>query len=111
MRTRLVRPHSGAVPRGLYYYDKYCFDEEFKPPTAVVLSAVFDALTPRQLQAVVLRYLRGFSLAEAAAEMTCGKSTVSRLATSGLKAMRQGLFDAGIDSYAKLTQKLFTYST
>ena len=109
--TTIVRFFDGgAVSNGLYYHDRYFFDEDFKPPTAVVLSAVYDALTPRQLQAIVLRYLQGFTLREAAAEMTCGKSTVARLVESGLRAMRQGLHEAGITSYAGLTRKLVTYS-
>jgi DNA-directed RNA polymerase specialized sigma subunit, sigma24 homolog len=93
-----------------YYYDRYFFDEDFKPAVSVVLSAAYDALTPRQLQAVVLRYLRGYTLSEAAVEMTCGKSTVARLAEGGLKAMRQGFSEAGISSYAGLTRKLLQYS-
>jgi|GEM_PF-2846852 len=107
MRTRLVRLDGACA----FYYDRYFFDEEFKTPTSVILSAVYDALTPRQLQAVVLRYLQGLTLSEAAVEMTCGKSTVSRLAASGLEAMRQGLCDAGIESYSALTRKLLKYST
>jgi DNA-directed RNA polymerase specialized sigma subunit, sigma24 homolog len=106
MRTRIVRLDGACA----YYYDRYFFDEEVKPQTSLILSAVYDALTPRQLQAIVLRYLRGFTLAEAALEMTCGKSTVARLAESGLLAMRQGLCDAGIESYAALTRKLLKYS-
>lgn len=61
------------------------------PAEGLALRRAIAALSPRQRQAVVLRYYGGLSAAEAATAMGCRPGTVRALTSQGLDGLRTQL--------------------
>jgi RNA polymerase sigma factor (sigma-70 family) len=57
----------------------------------VSIRSMLQSLSPRQREALVLRYYQDMSVAEAAQVMGCSPSTVKKLAARGLTAMRDAI--------------------
>ena len=57
----------------------------------VSVRSMLQALSPRQREAIVLRYYQDMPVAEASEVMGCSPSTVKKLAARGLAAMRDAM--------------------
>ena len=62
-----------------------------EPTEALALRSALSQLPSRQRQAVVLRYLGGFSVAETAAAMRCAEGTVRALTSQAISSLRRDL--------------------
>ena len=57
----------------------------------ISIRSMLQALSPRQREALVLRYYQDMPVAEVAEVMGCSSSTVKKLAARGLTAMRDAM--------------------
>lgn len=63
--------------------------DDVDPTDRPVLEAALATLTPRQREAVILRYFTDLSVADTATAMGCAAGTVRALTAQGIAALRQ----------------------